>query len=131
MSEDTFIDLSGEDMASQITAADFKNIVSSSISYTQPETPVSVKKELARREQIKNEDLKQDIKLRRFTLRILLTFLGVETFFIFLFSFMQATESLNFDLEEWSFRLLVGATITQIYLMLRIAVEYLFPKFRD
>ncbi len=90
--------------------------------------PIKMKDELAKREKLKNVDVEQDIKLKKLTLKVLLWFLGIETFVLFSFAFLQATTFLNFKLEEWSFRLLVSATITQIYLMLRIAVEYLFPK---
>lgn len=90
--------------------------------------PVKIKEELAKREKLKNVDIEQDIRLKKLTLKVLLWFLGIETFVIFSFTFLQATTFLNFKLEEWSFKLLVSATITQIYLMLRIAVEYLFPK---
>lgn len=90
--------------------------------------PVRIKEELAKREKLKNVDLEQDIKLKKLTLKVLLWFLGIESFIIFAFAFLQATGQLGFMLEEWSFRLLVSATITQIYLMLRVAVEYLFPK---
>ena len=109
----------------------FGDILKSSSLYKQEQKPTKIKDELARREKLKNENLEQDIKLRRFVLRMLLGFLATETFVIFLFAFLQATQIWKFKLEEWSFRLLVGATITQIYLMLRIAVEYLFPKSRD
>ncbi|MCK4354807.1 hypothetical protein KAW43_00400 [Candidatus Parcubacteria bacterium] len=90
--------------------------------------PVKIKDELAKREKLKNVDIEQDIKLKKLVLKVLLLFLGIETFVIFSFAFLQATAFLNFKLEEWSFRLLVSVTIAQIYLMLRIAVEYLFPK---
>ncbi|MBI2035741.1 MAG: hypothetical protein HYT12_03615 [Candidatus Liptonbacteria bacterium] len=100
---------------------------SSEFSYSE-QKPVRIKEELAKREKLKNVDLEQDIKLKKLTLKVLLWFLGIESFIIFAFAFLQATGWLGFVLEEWSFRLLVTATITQIYLMLRVAVEYLFPK---
>lgn len=106
-----------------------QEILKSSIGFqSEEQKPVRMKEELARREKLKNVDIEQDIKLKKLTLKVLLCFLGIETFVIFLFAFLQATTFLNFKLEEWSFRLLLSATITQIYLMLRIAVEYLFPK---
>lgn len=105
-----------------------KLLESSSEFQIDEQKPIKIGDELAKREKLRNVDIEQDIELKRLTLIILLWFLGVETFIIFSFAFLQATTFLNFRLEEWSFRLLVGATITQIYLMLRIAVEYLFPK---
>ena len=77
--------------------------------------------------QILNQGLRQDIRLRKITLWILLSFLAVETIIIFSFSFFQATKIFNFQLEEWSFKLLVAATISQITYMLQVAVKYLFP----
>ncbi|MDD3190959.1 MAG: hypothetical protein PHI66_04705 [Candidatus Pacebacteria bacterium] len=77
---------------------------------------------------LENRDLEQNINLKRKTLWILLSFLGTETVFIFFYAWCQATEWWGFNLEEWSFRLLVGATITQITTMLLIAVKHLFPN---
>jgi hypothetical protein len=81
-----------------------------------------------KRKELENDDLEQDIKLRRKTLTILFGFLGIETFLVFLFSFFQAIHwPLDFELEEWSFKLLFTVTIVQITFMTRIAVEHLFP----
>lgn len=107
--------------------SDLKEFVESSSSY-QKQPPTKMDDELAKREELKNKDLEQDIQLKKTTLDTLLNFLKIESAIIFAFALFQATEFLGFDLEEWSFRILVGATITQIYFMLRIAVEYLFPK---
>jgi len=96
--------------------------------YTRFETPVGIDEELRERERLKNEDIEQDIKLKKLTLKALLGFLGGETAVIFGFAFLQATKIFGFSLEEWSFRMIIGATITQVYLMLRVAVDYLFPK---
>lgn len=87
---------------------------------------LDINDEIARRENIKNKDLEQDIKLKKMTLIILFMFLGVETIIIFAFSFLQATSLLGFKLEEWSFKLLVTATLIQIAFMLQVAVKYLF-----
>lgn len=82
----------------------------------------------ARYNELKNEDFKQNIILKRRTLFALFIFLAVETVFIFYYAWCQATKWYGFELEEWSFRLLTGATITQITVMLSIAIEHLFPK---
>lgn len=82
--------------------------------------------EIARRENIKNNDLEQDIKLKKIALRNLFTFLGIETVFVFAFALMQATTLWGFHLEEWSFKLLITATLAQIVIMLQVAVKYLF-----
>lgn len=105
-----------------------EDLLASSSSYTGDRTPVKIDEELRERERLRNEDLEQDIKLKRLTLKALLGFLGGETAVIFGFAFLQGTKIFGFSLEEWSFRMIVGATIIQIYLMLRIAVDYLFPK---
>ena len=80
------------------------------------------------REQLKNRDFRQDIKLKKMTLLALLIFLGIETFGIFFVALCQGFNFKGFALEEWSFKLLVGATLAQTYLMLKVAVDYLFPK---
>src|SRR3989344_1444444 len=58
--------------------------------------PVRIKEELAKREKLKNVDLEQDIKLKKLTLKVLLWFLGIESFIIFAFAFLQATGRLGF-----------------------------------
>jgi len=77
---------------------------------------------------LENEALQQDIKLKKYTLIALFGFLTVETALIFVMTFFQGFEFGNFSLEEWSFRLLISATITQITVMLLIAVRHLFPQ---
>lgn len=109
------------------SVSDLREFLKSSSSY-QKQSPTKMEDELAKREELKNKDLGQDIQLKKTTLNVLLYFLGIESVIIFLFAFFQATGFLNFKLEEWSFRILTAVTITQIYFMLRIAVEYLFPK---
>jgi hypothetical protein len=81
-----------------------------------------------RKSDLENEELAQNIILRKKTLWILFIFLGIETFFIFVFTFLQATKIWDFRLEEWSFKLLVAATISQITYMLQFAVKHLFPN---
>lgn len=83
---------------------------------------------LAHREEIKNRGIEQDIEHRKKTLTTLFRFLGLETFVIFLFTFLQAVKWFGFSLEEWSFKLLVTVTISQITIMLLVAVKYLFPE---
>jgi hypothetical protein len=84
--------------------------------------------ENVRRAAIENDALEQDIKLKKNTLFVLFGFLVLETFAIFLFSYFQATTFRGFILEEWSFKLLVFATISQITYMLQVAVKHLFPN---
>ncbi|NQU99187.1 MAG: hypothetical protein HQ538_00455 [Parcubacteria group bacterium] len=85
----------------------------------------------ADKEGIKNEGMRQDIALKKVTLLVLFIFLGLETIAIFAFSYFQATRFFGFNLEEWSFRLLVTATILQITFMLQVAVKHLFPAQRE
>lgn len=91
--------------------------------------PIDIDQEIARKTQLENENTAQDIRLKRITLNRLFWFLAAETTLIFLFAFFQAVEWPDgFALEEWSFRVLIGATIAQITGMLFVAVRYLFPK---
>lgn len=100
------------------------------ISSTPRTRPTSIEDEIAREQKIKNDDAEQDIGLKKTTLNRLFGFLAIETFIIFAFAFLQATHYFRFGLEEWSFKLLVSATITQITVMLYVAVNYLFPKIK-
>lgn len=89
----------------------------------------TIRKEIKKKkEDIENEDLAQNIRLKKHTLYVLFGFLAVETIAIFSFSFFQATYLFKFDLEEWSFKLLVTATILQITFMIQVAVKHLFPN---
>lgn len=91
--------------------------------------PQSVQKEIEdRKKELENEAFAQDIKLKGSTLKTLFKFLTIETGVIFIFTFMQATNVLGFKLEEWSFKILISATITQITIMLLVAVKHLFPS---
>jgi hypothetical protein len=90
---------------------------------------VDITQELARREKIKNDDAEQNIALKRQTLNRLFRFLSAETALIFLLALAQAIHKpYNFRLDEWSFKLVVTATLGQITAMLFVAVRYLFPK---
>lgn len=90
-----------------------------------------VDEELIRRQRLSNDDVEQNIRLKRVVLNRLFWFLGIETFFIFLFALMQATHWLGFTLEQWSFDILITATIAQITGMLFVAVRYLFPTSKE
>lgn len=87
-----------------------------------------INEEIIREQKLRNDAVEQDIRLKRQTLDRLMAFLAVETGLIFVFALLQATHWFGFTLEEWSFNLLVAATISQITLMLNIAVKNLFPK---
>jgi hypothetical protein len=94
---------------------------------TPPRTRIDIEQEIAREQKLKNDNAEQDIALKRQTLNRL--FLGIETTGVFLLAFCQATHwPAQFHLEEWSFKLLMTATILQITGMLFVAVRYLFPK---
>ncbi len=68
------------------------------------------------------------MQLKKTTLLVLFGFLAIETVAIFVMAFFQGFEWHGFKLEEWSFRILTGATITQITVMLLVAVRHLFPQ---
>ena len=92
---------------------------------------IDIKEEIAREQKLKNDDAAQNIELKRKTLRNLFRFLAFETACIFVFAFLQAIHKPDgFHLEEWSFKVVVGATILQIAAMLHTVVKYLFPKGR-
>lgn len=78
--------------------------------------------------QLENKAFDQDIGLKKKTLFILFTFLAIETIAIFTIAFFQGFKLGGFEIKEWSFRLLITATITQITVMLLIAVKHLFPN---
>lgn len=93
------------------------------------EKEVDIKQEIARSRKLKNDDAEQDIKLKRKTLNRLFLFLTTETIVIFVFAFFQAVYwPAKFHLDNWSFKLLISATLLQITGMLFVAVRYLFPK---
>lgn len=78
-----------------------------------------------RHKDLENMAFEQDISLKRNTLIALFAFLAIETLAVFAFAALQAMKV--FALEEWSFKLLIGSTITQITIMLNVAVKHLFP----
>ncbi|HEY8999298.1 MAG TPA: hypothetical protein VIM53_03190 [Candidatus Saccharimonadales bacterium] len=81
-----------------------------------------------RRQQIENDIAEADQRLKVKTLFILFGFLSVETIVVFMLAFFQGLQTYGFHMEEWSFRIVIGATIGQITAMLTIAVQHLFPK---
>ncbi len=90
-----------------------------------------IDEELVRRQRLDNDDAEQNIKLKRIVLDRLFWFLGIETAAVFLCTLLQATNWVGFKLDEWSFNILVTATIAQIAGMLLVAVRYLFPTKKD
>lgn len=98
-------------------------------STTDSEQPkIDINEQIARTKKLENDNAEQDIGLKRTTLITLFVFLAIETSLIFLFALFQAIGRPDgFNLQEGSFRLLVGATIAQITGMLFVAVRYLFP----
>ncbi len=81
------------------------------------------------RKKLENRDFAQNTELKRRALNLLFTFLAIESVVIFGFAFAQGTHwPAHFHIEEWSFKLLVSATIAQITGMLFVAIRYLFPK---
>lgn len=112
-----------EDLKSRVDEEDLMSYESAA-----PEK-IKIEDAIAEREKIKNIGIRQDIELKKATLKKLFLFLEIETAVVFLFSFFQAMHwPMNFGLEEWSFKLLIAATISQITAMLLIAVKHLFPN---
>ncbi len=79
------------------------------------------------KKEIENEDLRQNIALKRNTLDRLFLFLAVETGLVFAITFYQGFKNLGFSLDSWNFRTLITATILQITTMLLVVVKHLFP----
>lgn len=90
-----------------------------------------IDEELVRRQRLDNDDAEQNIKLKRIVLDRLFWFLGIETAAVFLCTLLQATNWVGFKLDEWSFNILITATIAQIAGMLLVAVRYLFPTKKE
>jgi hypothetical protein len=82
----------------------------------------------SRRKELENTAFEQDIKLKKGTFSYLISFLVCETALIFLIAFFQGLHLFNFALEEWTFKLLVTVTISQITAMFFIVVKHLFPN---
>lgn len=88
--------------------------------------PVTIDEKI-RKQQIENDNIEKDQRLKEATLRILFFFLTFETIIIFVLAFFQGFATGGFHLEEWSFRLVIAGTLSQIAAMLIIAVKNLFP----
>jgi len=89
---------------------------------------ISEKIERARSKKIENDNAEKDQALKEKTLKILFIFLSLETIAIFMLALLQGFTWKGFGLDEWSFRLVITATIGQITAMLTIAIYHLFPK---
>ena len=115
---------------SQTTIEELRNQVSSA-NKTAPDhlspTPIDEKK---RRQKIENDNAEKDQRLKALTLILLFAFLTLETIVIFVLAFFQGFSYSGFHLDEWSFKLVIIATLGQITAMLSIAVTHLFPKKR-
>lgn len=92
---------------------------------------VDISDELTRAQRIKNDDAEQNIMLKKVVLNRLFKYLGIETTFVFLFVLLQATHWIGFSLQDWTFDILITATIAQIAGMLFVAVRYLFPNGKE
>ncbi|HMH70525.1 MAG TPA: hypothetical protein VK502_03925 [Candidatus Saccharimonadales bacterium] len=88
-------------------------------------TPIDEKK---RKQKIDNDNAEKDQRLKTLTLVLLFAFLTLETIVIFVLAFFQGFGYNKFHLDEWSFKLVILATLGQITAMLTIAVTHLFPK---
>jgi hypothetical protein len=93
-----------------------------------PASPSITIDQKIRNQQIINDNIEKDQNLKETTLRILFYFLTIETIIIFVLAFFQGFSAWGFHLEEWSFRLVIAGTLSQIAAMLIIAVKNLFPS---
>ncbi len=85
-----------------------------------------------KKEQLLNEEFAQNMQLKKTTLNRLFIFLSLETLAIFVLAVLQGFKlTSGFYLEDWSFRLLVAVTISQITYMLQFAVKHLFPNSKE
>lgn len=109
---------------------EISNLLEQKVEYNQTpqiSAPQKIDENLEEYKKLQNKAFAQDISLKRNTLIVLFIFLALETLVIFIYAFFQAVHSWGFKLEDWSFRLLIAATITQITLMVQVAVKHLFP----
>jgi len=117
-------------MGSPLNNDDFNNTLKSELIDSLGRNKIShdsLPREKSIEDRIKEEainNMKLDIELKKDTLYFLLILLGVETFAIFTLVFFQGFEIIT--IEEWTMRILTVSTITQITVMLNIAVKYLF-----
>lgn len=96
--------------------------------FTTKRAPIDEKIEKARAQKIENDNREKDQRLKEQTLRKLFNFLWAETIVIFGLAFLQGFGLHRFKIDQWSFRIVVTATLGQITAMLTIAVRHLFPK---
>jgi len=110
------------------------NEVGNSVAYNNSKSlekpePFNQKRFDARQEEKKiDQDIserKSDQGLKKILLIFLCYMLAIETCCILLLGFLQGIGFIKLD--EWTFRLLIAATIAQITYMLKIAVSSLFP----
>jgi len=117
-------------MGSPLNNDDFNNTLKSELIDSLGRNKIShasLPREKSIEDRIKEEtinNMKLDIELKKDTLYFLLILLGVETFAIFTLVFFQGFGIIA--IEEWTMRILTVSTITQITVMLNIAVKYLF-----
>lgn len=84
-----------------------------------------------RAKRLENDAKQQDIDLKKKTLNRLFLLLCAETVVVFIFAYWQGRENNKFTIDQWSFRLIISATILQITTMLIYAVRHLFPNNSD
>lgn len=94
---------------------------------SRPESSIQERTD-ARYQQLQDLAFEQDIRLKGAAFNRLFLFLALETVIVFVMCALQALDAWGFRLEEWSFRLLLTSTITQITVMLTVAVKSLFPE---
>jgi hypothetical protein len=88
----------------------------------------------ARIKEARADDVEGDIDLKWMIAKVVIGLLLAQTIIFFAIAFFQGLGFLpwwpyvlKFHLDEWSFRILISATLLETYYLMRIVVTYLFP----
>lgn len=103
----------------------------------QPSIPFD---KLLQQQRIRSQELNNDKKereidlisknqsLKKLTLILLFVLLFAESLVLFVLAFFQGFSFYGFELDLWTLRIIVVASLIQISAMLTIAVQHLFPS---
>lgn len=73
------------------------------------------------------EEKKIDREMKKSVAKIIFTFLAIETFAVFIILTMQGFRPLEFQVEDSTLNIFLGATILQISAMAIMVIRHLFP----
>ena len=105
--------------------------------HKQPSVPIDtlLQQQRVRAHSLNNDKKESEIdlisknqKLKKLTLILLFILLFAESITLFVLAFFQGFKTHNFELDTWTLRIVVVATLVQISAMLTIAVRHLFPS---